>query len=272
MKRAPRLRFDAEVIIHGPLNPLLAAEIPFGCLHGNVAQKELNLLQFAACGMAQLCARAAKIMWSEPRKTEFLRVLFHHVPDHPLRYSITPMLACSTDASKQPSCRNPGRRDPQIHGRLDPAGHRYGPNVSAFAYQIDDCPMVLALLYMGELQVGQFAAPQTAAKQYGENCPVSFAFERVRVRRLPEFAGLVSGEPISKPDTQLPGPFHPPDAGGELRTEQASVGSLVGEPPHCSESSIDRSCRELPILEENAITSDHNLVERQVAARSSTTE
>ena len=48
-----------------------------------------------------------------------------------------------------------------------------------------------------------------------------------------------------------------------LRTEQASVGSLVGEPPHCSESSIDRSCRELAILEENAITGDHNLVERQ---------
>jgi len=80
------------------------------------------------------------------------------VPDHPLRYSITPMLACSTDASKQPSCRNPGSRDPQIQRRLDPPGHRYGPNVSAFAYQIDDCPMVLAPLYMGELQVGQFAA------------------------------------------------------------------------------------------------------------------
>ena len=102
------LWFDAEVIIHGPLNPLLAAEIPFGCLHGNVAQKELNLLQFAACGMAQLCARAAKIMWSEPRQTEFLRVLFHHVPDHPLRYCITPMLACSTDASKQSSGRYSG--------------------------------------------------------------------------------------------------------------------------------------------------------------------
>src|ERR1019366_4464545 len=182
LSEAAALWFDAEVVIHGPLNSLLAAEIPFGCLHGNVAQKELNLLQFAACGMAQLCTRAAKIMWSEPRKAEFLRVLFHHVPDHPLRYSITPMLACSTDASKQPSCRNPGRRDPQIHGRLDPAGHRYGPNASAFAYQIDDCPMVLPLLCMRELQVGPLAAPQTAPKQHGENCPVPLAFERVRVR------------------------------------------------------------------------------------------
>ena len=109
---AAALWFDAEVIIHGPLNSLFAAEIPFGGPHGNVAQKELNLLQFTICGMAQLCARAAKIMWSDPRKTEFLRVLFRRVPDQLLRYSITPMLACSTDASKQPSRRNPGRLDP----------------------------------------------------------------------------------------------------------------------------------------------------------------
>ncbi len=123
--------------------------------------------------------------------------------------------------------------------------------------------MVLALLYVGERQVGQFAAPQTAAKQDGKNCPVSFAFECARGRRLPEFAGLVSGEPVSQPDTQLPGPFHSPDAGGELRTEQASVGRLVSEPPHCSESSIDSSCCEQAIFEENAIAGDHNLVERQ---------
>ena len=62
---------------------------------------------------------------------------------------------------------------------------------------------------MSELQFGQFAARQNAAKQEGKNCPVPLAFERVR--RLPEFAGLVSGEPISKSDTQLPGRFHPPD-------------------------------------------------------------
>jgi hypothetical protein len=65
-----------------------------------VPEEELNLLQFAICGMTQLCARAAKIMWSEPHKAEFLRVPFHHVPDHALRYSITPMLACSIEASK----------------------------------------------------------------------------------------------------------------------------------------------------------------------------
>ena len=47
------------------------------------------------------------------------------------------------------------------------------------------------------------------------------------------------------------------------RTEQASVCGLVGESSYCSKSPIDRSRRELPILEENAVAGDHNLVERQ---------
>jgi hypothetical protein len=38
---------------------------------------------------------------------------------------------------------------------------------------------------------------------------------------------------------------------------------LVGESLYCSKSSIDRFRRELPILEENAVAGDHNLVERQ---------
>jgi hypothetical protein len=40
---APRLRFDADLVVHGSANPLLAAEIAFSCLHGNVAEKELDL-------------------------------------------------------------------------------------------------------------------------------------------------------------------------------------------------------------------------------------
>ena len=39
MERAQRLRFDADAVIHGAANPLLAAEITFGCLHGNVTEK-----------------------------------------------------------------------------------------------------------------------------------------------------------------------------------------------------------------------------------------
>ena len=48
MKRVPRLRFDADVVVHGSANPLLATEIAFSCLHGNVAENAAH----TACGMS----------------------------------------------------------------------------------------------------------------------------------------------------------------------------------------------------------------------------
>ena len=47
-ERAPRLRFDADVVVYGSANPLLASEITFSCLHGNMAEKELDLIQLCA--------------------------------------------------------------------------------------------------------------------------------------------------------------------------------------------------------------------------------
>src|SRR6266851_1999556 len=155
-------------------------------------------------------------MRSESGEAEFLPVLFYNVSDDPFRHAVAPMFACSTEASKQPSGRNVGRGDPLVDGRFDPAGHRYGSNVSAFADEIHYGPMFLPLLQLRELQIDQFASPESAAKQCGENCPVPFTFERVRVRCLPETASFVGREPISKPYTQLLRPFHPSDAGGKL--------------------------------------------------------
>ena len=37
------------VIIHGVPEPLLAFEVPLGCLNGNVAEQELDLFEFTAC-------------------------------------------------------------------------------------------------------------------------------------------------------------------------------------------------------------------------------
>jgi len=39
--------------------------------------------------------------------------------------------------------------------------------MAAFADEINDRPMLLALLQMGELQISLFAAPQSATKQHG---------------------------------------------------------------------------------------------------------
>ena len=50
------LWFDTDAIVHGSADPLLTAEITFGCLHGYMSLQELNLVQFPAYRMAQLRA------------------------------------------------------------------------------------------------------------------------------------------------------------------------------------------------------------------------
>jgi hypothetical protein len=48
----PALRFDTNPIVHRSANPLFAAEITFGCLHRDVSEQELDLLQLSAGGVA----------------------------------------------------------------------------------------------------------------------------------------------------------------------------------------------------------------------------
>ena len=71
------LRFYADVVVHCSANPLLAAEIAFSCLHGNVPKKELNLVQFSTRCMAQPRARTPQVMRRYLGKPEFPCVLFH---------------------------------------------------------------------------------------------------------------------------------------------------------------------------------------------------
>src|SRR5215831_11926342 len=96
LKPAPRLRFYADVVVHGSAYPLLAAEVAFRCLHPNVPQKELDLIQHA-------------------------RLLV------PLRRH--PLFACPTDTSEQSFGRNSGCGHPLLDGFFDPFGNRHGSNV-----------------------------------------------------------------------------------------------------------------------------------------------
>ena len=81
MNGAPQLWFDADVVVHGSANPLLAAKIAFSCLHRNVTEKELDLIQLSTRCMAQLRARTPQIMRRYLAKPEFPRILFNNVPD-----------------------------------------------------------------------------------------------------------------------------------------------------------------------------------------------
>lgn len=49
-------RFNADMVVDGSADSLLATEITFSRLHRNVSEKELDLLQFSSSGMAQFRA------------------------------------------------------------------------------------------------------------------------------------------------------------------------------------------------------------------------
>jgi hypothetical protein len=135
--------------------------------------------------------------------------------------------------------------------------------VAAFPYEVDNDPVFLAPLQVREIQISQFAPSQTTAKQNRQDRPIPFAFKSVLGWRLPQPTSLVSGEPISKPHTQLPYAFDASNACSKLRAEEPGVGGFVRQPSHNSEPSIDCARSELTIFEKDAVTGHHNLAEGQ---------
>jgi hypothetical protein len=122
--------------------------------------------------------------------------------------------------------------------------------------------MLLALLQMPEVEIGQFAAPQSTPEQNREDRPNPFTLERVQVWRLQQSTRLVHREPVPKPYAQLLHAFDASNACGELRAEQPGIGGLVCKPPYGRQPSIDCACGELTIFEKDAVAGHHNLVER----------
>ena len=119
----------------------------------------MDLLQFSAARMAEFSARAPQIVRCHLSETRCLRILLHDVPHNAFRNHVAPGLSSPTDASEQTAIRNPGRRDPQIYGRFDSLRHRNRPNMAPFSDEINNRPMLFALLQMRELQISQFAVP-----------------------------------------------------------------------------------------------------------------
>ena len=68
------------MVVHGLSESLCAAQVPLGSLDGHVAEQKLNLLQLAACCVAETGARAAAVVRGQLLQPGRLGVLLHHVP------------------------------------------------------------------------------------------------------------------------------------------------------------------------------------------------
>ena len=74
--------FEPCAVVHGFSEPLYTAQISLGGLDGDVTQQKLNLLQLAACCVAETSARSAAVVWCQRLYPGRLAVLLHYVPYH----------------------------------------------------------------------------------------------------------------------------------------------------------------------------------------------
>ena len=130
---ASALRFDADAVVDGATNALLAAQITFSRLDRDVPEKKLYLFQFSTGGMAKPGTRPTEIVWRKPLNACIVGVFSNDVPDSFLRQSIAPGFPVLVYSPEQFAGGEVGGLKPFIKQRFNPAGHRYRPRMTCFA-------------------------------------------------------------------------------------------------------------------------------------------
>jgi hypothetical protein len=134
-------------IVHRMSEILFAAEIAFRCLHGCMAQQELNLLQFAAARVAQLRAGSPQVMRCDMLQACSLAAALDYVPHDILRDAFPPYLPHPGHGSKDSPLRHSGCGRPLIERGFDPFGNGDSADMAALADQVHDRPVTLTHLH-----------------------------------------------------------------------------------------------------------------------------
>jgi hypothetical protein len=196
--RRSRTRFDSDLIIHRRSNSLLATQIAFRRLNGNMSQEELHLFQLSSCSVAQAGTGPTKIMRSQLLQSNPPCRILHDVPDNFLCHAFTqdpPHLRHSTEDLTSVDTRSIQPDSQLFHY---PTGDRNRANVSCLALQIDNGPVFLSLFKMFDSEANGFVAPQAAGKQQRKKRTISLALELFAVWGSPERKGLFNSQPVAK--------------------------------------------------------------------------
>jgi len=86
-----------QPIVHRPGQILLASDVSFGGLNGGVSQQELNLLQFAASGMAQSRACSSQVVGCQRGDSGTGSTGLYDVPDDILGDPVAPSCSVLSD-------------------------------------------------------------------------------------------------------------------------------------------------------------------------------
>jgi hypothetical protein len=140
---------DADLVVDGVSETLLAAKISLGRLHGDVPQQELDLVQFASGVPAQ--AGASEVMRGKLLNGCSFGAVLHNMPHNPLRHTVSPSLARAANATKHATFTQSCGRKPRVNAVFEPIRYENRPNMPGLANQINDRPVIIPALKMSNL-------------------------------------------------------------------------------------------------------------------------
>ena len=108
-----------------------------------------------------------------------------------LTYSCSPRPSHFVDPTEQLSSINCGCGEPIVQFGSDPIGNPNHSNVASLANQINNGPMLFALLEMIQCQSYGFMPPQPTREEQCEQGPVMFSFQSLTIWCLPKRIALL---------------------------------------------------------------------------------
>src|ERR1700688_5119702 len=140
-------------------------------------QEELDLLQLASRGMAEPSTGPSQIVWRQLRHADALGGFLHNVPNRLHRHAVSPRPSNFVDPAEQFSSINSSCGEPIVEFGSHPIRNWNCSNVASLADQINNGPMLFALLEVIQSQCHGFMPPQAAREQQCEQCSVAFSFQ-----------------------------------------------------------------------------------------------
>jgi hypothetical protein len=226
------LLFKVKAVIHGVFDLLLAPKIALRCLHRYMPEKKLDLLELATRNMTKAGARAAKVVGRDFFEACLFGKRLYDVPDHLLSQPSSPNDSALIDRSEYAAIYDIRRSAPVVYSLFDPVGDRYRTDMTTFANEIHDGPVILALLNVIHGEVHKFRPPQPAPEKHAKYGSVSLAAQSFRFRCVNQPASLFRCQPVAEPHAKLLHTFDPADTRREFRAQQSCVRSLVGQTSH----------------------------------------
>jgi hypothetical protein len=132
---------DPDSIIDRRSNPLLATQVAFRGLNGNMPQKELDLFQLPSRSMAEAGAGATQVVRRQFLQSDpFCRIL-HDVPDGFFGHAFTQDPPHFRHSTEDLTSADPRSSQPDSQLFHYPTGDRNRANMSRLALQIDNSPV-----------------------------------------------------------------------------------------------------------------------------------